>query len=88
MRPLVDEAAVSAVRGGGIATLDRNVNVAGMAADFAGLSTMIASFTQWQADSPRCFGRGPAPPGLSLADWARLALAAVKGRLSGRRMEP
>ena len=87
MRPLVDEAAVSAVRGGGIATLDRNVNVAGMAADFAELSTMIASFTQWQADSPRCFGRGPAPrliPG-------RLGTPRAggrKGRLSGRRMEP
>ena len=64
------------------------MNVAGMAADFAELSTMIASFTPGQADVAAMPWARTCLTGLSLADWARLALAAVKGRLSGRRMEP
>ena len=81
VRPLLDEAVVSAVNWAEVLqkALGRSVNVAGMAADFADMGTVIVPFTEEQADVAAMLWAKTRPQGLSLADRACLALAAVKG---------
>ncbi len=50
-----------------------------MAADFADISTIIAPLTPGQADVAAMPWARTCLTGLSLADWARLALAVVQG---------
>ncbi len=81
VRSLLDEAAVSAVNWAEVLqkALGRSVNVAGMAADFADMGTVIVPFTEEQADVAATLWAKTRSQGLSLADRACLALAAVKG---------
>lgn len=77
VRPLLDGAGVSAVNWAKILqkALHRNVDVEGMLADFADISTMIQPFTVEHADVAARLWFNTRPQGLSLADRACSALA-------------